>query len=296
MGRHDTPSPVVPEIVANAKIESGEDQRKTRAILRDTASFARRFADADQDFDQRLTFDEFLGMMPQNLRDAFAHEEFKIWFAQADKGSGYLTVEEYFLWALYNAVETYDLDALLRAFQWYDPKRSGYIDSVVFSRVCDDTGFGLVSHKIFRFLDPDGNGKVDYHEITSRLTALREAAPKHEKQVLSAIVAAWHEEAKAQRRRVIDTSGWRISGNTVAGVKVQMQRQLEESGYQVRPRPYLHTDLAIPATLSHGPRLPLDRRIGDGPHQEIRRRRRQLSSHRPDGVQPIRAPPLWVLR
>ena len=99
MGRHDTPSPVVPDVVASAKLESGEDQRKRRAILRDATSFARRFADADQDFDQKLSFAEFLMMMPPRLRDQFSDEEFRVWFDQVDigEGSGYLTIEEYFL-------------------------------------------------------------------------------------------------------------------------------------------------------------------------------------------------------
>ena len=87
-------------------------------------------------------------------------------FTAADvDASGELSISEYFLWSLQNAVELHGKDALKEIFARYDPDHTGQLDMREFQRACDDTGFGAVAAKVFRALDPDASGAISYAEL-----------------------------------------------------------------------------------------------------------------------------------
>ena len=191
--------------------------RVSTDVLNDAQNFARRFADADEDGDQLLDFDEFSAMMPDKLRSMFTTEEIRGWFDAADAdNSGKLSISEYFLWTLHNAHEIYGEDAIHQVFAKFDPDQSGHLDMREFQHACDETGFGLVAHNIFRTLDPDRNGYISYTEL---MTSLRNGMPCDEsaKRMLTTLIQTYDVERKAEAKRTHETMGheWVIGGNSV---------------------------------------------------------------------------------
>ena len=103
------------------------------------------------------------------------------------------------------------------------PSRS---DSREFAKICDDIGFGSAASQIFRDLDKDGNGVINYHELLGLLTKPAEAAGKRDgrsspgspsdeggstQTKLFLMAAAWHEHAEDSAKDIfkgLDTSGW----------------------------------------------------------------------------------------
>ena len=105
-----------------------------------------RFAEADADGDNVLTFDEFLSMQPKTVRQEHSEEEVRAWFDAVDlDGSGTLSVNEFFLWTLQKEAMK-DMKGMRAIFQSHDKNSSGCLDMGEFQRVCDELGFGAVAH------------------------------------------------------------------------------------------------------------------------------------------------------
>ena len=102
---------------------------KATDALNDMQTHARRFADADCSSDQLIDFDEFVGMLPERLKEQFSDAQVRAWFDAADRdGSGEISISEYFLWTLHNTAELHGSDALAEIFGRYDPDGSGEIE------------------------------------------------------------------------------------------------------------------------------------------------------------------------
>jgi hypothetical protein len=62
---------------------------------------ALRFAEADQDGNMELTFDEFIQMQPQQVREQHGVETLRGWFEAADTdSSGSVSINEFLLWCV----------------------------------------------------------------------------------------------------------------------------------------------------------------------------------------------------
>ena len=187
---------------------SSPTERARLAIINESRDTARRFADADADGDQTLSFAQFYAMQPQGLREKFDKSTFQAWFNSADLNrSGVLTIDQFFLWMLENACVKHGEDALRTLFTRYDPDRSGVLDAFEFEKVCHDLGFGLAAQQIFHALDPDASGSVSYSEL---MTALHDdGAPltaELEAQIKEIILSA-ASETRAQTQKVFDIKG-----------------------------------------------------------------------------------------
>eukprot|EP00325_Prymnesiales_sp_UTEX-LB-985_P025431 CAMPEP_0174737686 /NCGR_PEP_ID=MMETSP1094-20130205/68722_1 /TAXON_ID=156173 /ORGANISM="Chrysochromulina brevifilum, Strain UTEX LB 985" /LENGTH=63 /DNA_ID=CAMNT_0015940955 /DNA_START=118 /DNA_END=306 /DNA_ORIENTATION=+ len=53
-------------------------------VLHDTHDHALRFADADADGKQELSFDQFCTLMPEKVHNEFGTEKIRLWFDAAD--------------------------------------------------------------------------------------------------------------------------------------------------------------------------------------------------------------------
>jgi Ca2+-binding EF-hand superfamily protein len=106
-------------------------------------------------------------MQPAKVRDLFSVEQIRTWFEAADTDhSGDVSISEYFVWTLQMAAEKHGQDAISLVFGEYDHDHSGFINLAEFSAACDDAGFELVAHSIFRELDKDGSGQVSLKELS----------------------------------------------------------------------------------------------------------------------------------
>ena len=157
-------------------------------VLQDTHDQARRFADVDADGNQQLDFDEFYALMPEKVRSDIGTGLIREWFDAADADhSGELSISEYFLWSMQNATEKHGGGVLRAIFSKYDPDASGRLDMYEFQRVCDDAGFGLVAHNIFRALDPNHSGTIEYGELERALKSGK-ATDERTQRLLSTLV------------------------------------------------------------------------------------------------------------
>lgn len=185
---------------------------------------------------QKLDFEEFLAMQPLRVRQQFAAEEIRRWFDAADgNGDGVLSINEFFCWSLTNASRKHGTTALEEVFARYDKDKTGFLDSIEFTRAATEMGFGAVAHQIFRGLDDDGSGTLSYHELVRGLADEVPVDPKT-KQLLSAMVWSYDESTKVDHARAqssLQTSNWVIRGLDAGSVRAELQDLLRESGGHV---------------------------------------------------------------
>lgn len=218
-----------------AGLSSGTQEQRTRAnlALNGMESDSRRFAEGDRNADQLLSFDEFIAMLPPGVRKRFGIIQLRSWFDEADvDNSGSLSVGEYFKWTLRNAVETHGYDVLRTIFQRYDRDGSGSVTLREFQTACDDIGFGFAAMSIFRMLDPDRSGSIEYSELTQSLESL--TLDTQAKQMLASLTQSYNSEASAESQLLQESSAnWRLRGHSVAEVRKHMRQLLTESGAHV---------------------------------------------------------------
>ena len=107
---------------------------------------ALRFAEADENGDNALSWSEFLLMQPPPVRDKHGDEEIRSWFEEIDAdGDGSVSINEYFTWTLSKALHNGD-SGLRAVFMEYDKDGTGCLDAREFQRIADDIGFGAAAH------------------------------------------------------------------------------------------------------------------------------------------------------
>lgn len=107
------------------------------------------FLDADLDGDQQLSWEEFYLCIPASIKERSSPEELHGLFASVDQDkSGYVTIDEYFMWTL-NVCVQQSGGGLDTIFRRYDKDNTGYLDPDEFSQVCTDINFGQYAHEIF---------------------------------------------------------------------------------------------------------------------------------------------------
>ena len=80
------------------------------------------FLDADANDDKKLTYDEFMTIVPEELRKANSEETLRETFQMADANSdGSISLEEYFFWTLgWASKNSGAANALQQWFHQYD--------------------------------------------------------------------------------------------------------------------------------------------------------------------------------
>lgn len=155
-----------------------------------------RFAEADVDGNNALTFEEFMNMQPRCVLGAHSEHEIRNWFNSADTNkNGTVSINEFFMWTLQRHALT-GMESLRSAFDKYDKNHTGGIDMEEFQKMCDDFGFGAAAHAIFMDLDKDGSGVVAFTDVLQQLMSAVTQSPQ-DKQLRT----AKHVEDRVRIRR-----------------------------------------------------------------------------------------------
>lgn len=220
---------------------------------------ALRFAEADVDGNLDLSFEEFVEMQPQKVREQHGVETLRGWFEAADTdNSGTVSINEFLIWSLAKEQTRTGDDSGLRAlFSVYDKDGSGTVDCREFQNICDEIGFGTAAAQIFGDLDKDGSGVLNYHELLALLK--QSASPPSGKDggrrspngfgggdgaggtsvdaaagttstKLFLMAAAWHDhdqDSAAEIARGFDTSEWTYDTKTPAGIARSLRENLK---------------------------------------------------------------------
>ena len=147
------------------------------------------FLDADANDDKKLTYDEFMTIVPEELRKANSEETLRETFQMADANSdGSISLEEYFFWTLgWASKNSGAANALEQCFHQYDDTGDGQLNLREFTRAVSRFGYGDLGHSIFRELDNDNTGTVSYPEIIEALKARRGVYSVECRQLLTAM-------------------------------------------------------------------------------------------------------------
>ena len=111
---------------------------------------AMKFAEADLNGDNALTFEEFVQLHSAAVRANVSLDEIRTWFNDCDEDKdGTVTINEYFVYTLSKA-EAQTGDSGLRAvFMEYDKDGTGCLDANEFQKFANTIGFGAAAHDIF---------------------------------------------------------------------------------------------------------------------------------------------------
>ena len=188
------------------------------------------FLDADVNGDQQLDWDEFYLVIPEDMKSKTPKDQLKKLFEEADAdGSGFVTIDEYFLWALNVAKEQSSM-GLVSIFQRYDLDNTGTLDAEEFKRACTDINFGDYAHDIFLELDEDGSGTVSYNEVMEKLMHCKGSFNSDSKKFLTSL--AFHTKAFKRTGGIkelaaeVDLTGWKLTGSDMRSLRKSLGNHL----------------------------------------------------------------------
>jgi len=97
----------------------------------------------------QLSWDEFINVLPAKVRRENSQQQLIEIFNSIDTdGSGSISMDEYFLFALSIAAEQTGA-GIEMIFRKYDENGEGSLDAAEFSRAVEDMGFGSIAHELF---------------------------------------------------------------------------------------------------------------------------------------------------
>ena len=127
---------------------------------------------ADGDSDHRLSFDEFCVFLREREEGEFTEEELKIRFELLDPdGSGWIEMHEYLQWSLRDALSR-SSQRIIDLFKVWDEDKSGAVDKREFFKAVRALGFDVEqsdTDAVFKALDADGSGMLEYAELNDKL-------------------------------------------------------------------------------------------------------------------------------
>lgn len=189
------------------------------------------FYEADVDGSRALGFDEFLTILPKQMRSTATPEELRSLFNSADSnGNGVITLDELFLFTLAFAAEHTGtgFEAIFRRF---DTNGEGRLDAREFARAAEDMGFGSIAHDLFVELDHDASGSISYDELLtflkSRARFQQPGASANAKRFLTGM--ALHGPGSG----ALNPSKWQIHAASPEEFRTELKRVMAEQGCRI---------------------------------------------------------------
>ena len=146
----------------NTAVQNAKSQPRIVKLSRDCAM---AFYDGDVDGNNELSFEEFIQVVPDEMKMNTTLKQLKKLFDAVDADeSGAITLDEFFIWSL-SFIQEQTGAGMAAFFARYDSSGEGVLDAREFARAAEDLGFGAVGHDIFVELDPDESGTVSYSEL-----------------------------------------------------------------------------------------------------------------------------------
>ena len=209
-----------------------------------TRADAVRFAESATTSLQHLTFDEFCEAQPQTVREEHGEDELYDWFlkiadilgrrsnaAQAARPSRkeeVVTTAEWFVWSLSKeALRTSNTGnplSLKSLFQWFDKDRSGDVDVIEFSHMCDYMGYGSVAFEIFmQILVSTGGDHLRYPAFTQKAAPFAVPSKANKLYAMSSSWIAHDERVDKLEVPIIDTRGWVLDATDAAQLSASLR-------------------------------------------------------------------------
>lgn len=186
------------------------------------------FAEADQNRDGELDFEEFDAALPDVVRAKFRLSERKKWFRMIDtSGNGRITLDEQFAWAV-NAAALASGAGVKKIFASYDRDGSGELTELEFCKAAREMGVGDDAERLFHSLPGSADGSVCYLDLVERAQAQKAENTTAMRSFLTAM--AWDSVADTNE---IDTRGWSFTASDAAGVRVALASLLETHGVKL---------------------------------------------------------------
>ena len=184
-----------------------------------------KFDEADANGDKKLSFDEFLAILPAHTRARYSEDKILKWFHLADvNGSGTLSLEEFFSLSL--GASTQKLGVGLKdMFLQYDVNFKGRLGEKDFVQAVVEMGFGDIAHKLYNELPKCPKGTVDYMSLLPKLLGHAHSA-KEGKPLLVALT--WEGQGTSRD----SSTDWSLESKTVEDTRVELASLMQRHGVQ----------------------------------------------------------------
>ena len=155
----------------------------THMIEAGTRNNAMEFEAADDDMDNRLSFNEFKNLVRSRLSSCRERSEPQLmaWYKALDTdGDGSLSMAEFFAFSLREAFLRANTGKTMEEFfKHWDTGGNGKLNREEFTKLAERVGFGKVSDELIAAVDVDGSGIIEYSEFINMLRANTSAGMAH---------------------------------------------------------------------------------------------------------------------